>query len=144
MLSTKELALKCEQVRQQTEALVDRVKESAGQAQSLYDLERDVFDGLLQMGRVLIEMFIGLQGEGDLGETIQTPDERTLHRSETKKTRRLRTIFGEHRFEQSVYSAGKGKTIELRPTDARMQLPEGVCLVSAAGVFAVVLCRAGL
>ena len=79
------------------------------------------------MGRDLIEMLLGLQGDGDLGESLQTADERTLHRSDEKKTRRLRTIFAEHRFEQSVYSAGKGKTIELRPPDARRQLPLGVC-----------------
>ncbi len=127
MLSTKELAVKCEQVRQQTERLVDRVKEAASRERSLHELERDLFDRLLKMGRDLIEMFIGLQGDGDLGKSIQTTDERTLHRSEETKTRRLRTIFGEHRFQQYAYSAGKGKTIELRPTDARMQLPVGVC-----------------
>jgi hypothetical protein len=39
----------------------------------------------------------------------------------------LRTIFGAHEFVQFVYSAGSGRTIELRPLDARMQLPAGVC-----------------
>ena len=127
MLSTKELAVKCEQVRRQTEMLVDRVKEAASRERPLHELERDLFDRLLKMGWQLIEMFISLQGDGDLGESIQTPDERTLHRSEQTKTRRLRTLFGEHRFQQYAYSAGKGKAIELRPTDARMQLPVGVC-----------------
>lgn len=127
MLSTKELAVKCEQVRQQTETLMDRVKEAATWGGPLHELERDIFDGLLKMGRDLIDVFIGLQGDGDLGETIQTADERRLHRSQQTKTRRLRTIFGEHRFQQYSYSAGKGKTIELRPLDARMQLPVGVC-----------------
>ena len=127
MLSTKELAVKCEQVRQQTETLVERVKEAASRERPLHELERELFDRLLKMGRDLIEMFISLQGDGDLGESIRTPDERRLHRSEETKTRRLRTIFGEHRVQQYAYSAGQGKTIELRPTDARMQLPVGVC-----------------
>jgi len=110
----------------QTQTLVSCVRDAAADGRPLYQLERDVFDGLLKMGHNLVELFIELQGDGDLGATIETPDGRTLHRGEQPKMRRLRTIFGEHRFVQHVYSMGKGQTIELRPLDARMQLPEGV------------------
>lgn len=133
MLSTNDVTVKCgdvadtcERVLQQTQRLVDRVRDAAAGGQPLHQLERDVFDGLLKMGHSLVDMFIELQGDGDLGSTMETLDGRTLHRAEQPKTRRLRTIFGEHRFVQYVYSAGKGKTIELRPLDARMQLPESV------------------
>ena len=44
MLSTKELAVKCEQVRQQAETLVDRVKEAASRERPLHELERELFD----------------------------------------------------------------------------------------------------
>ncbi len=47
MLSTKELAVKCEQVCQQTEMLVDRVKEAATRRGPLHELERGIFDRLL-------------------------------------------------------------------------------------------------
>lgn len=126
MLSTNDVTVKCEQVMQQTQTLVDRVQDAARNGEPLHQLERDVFDGLLKMGHNFVDMFIELQGEGDLGSTIETPDERRLYRSDQPKARDLRTIFGKHRFEQYVYSAGKGKSIELRPLDARMQLPKGV------------------
>lgn len=127
MLSTTGYAVKCERVHRQAQLLFDRVQRAAVQGEPLHHLERDVFDGLLMMGHDLLDTFIELQGDGNLGETIETPDERRLHRSDEPKRRPLRTIFGFHEFQQYVYSAGQGKAIELRPLDARMQLPEGVC-----------------
>ena len=63
MLSTKdttvkcgEVADKCERVMQQTQTLVDRVKDAAAGRQPLHQLERDVFDSLLKMGHNLIDM----------------------------------------------------------------------------------------
>lgn len=133
MLSTNHLTVKCgnvaeqcERLMEQTQTLVNRVRDAAADGQPLYRLERNVFDGLLNMGHNLVELFLTLQGDGDLGATIEAPDGRTLHRSAQPQPRRLRTIFGAHRFGQYVYSPGKSKTIELRPLDARMQLSEGV------------------
>lgn len=37
----------------------------------------------------------------------------------------MRTIFGEHSFRAYVYSPGSKRKIELRPIDARLNLPEG-------------------
>jgi hypothetical protein len=48
-----------------------------------------------------------------------------LYRSDTLLTRPLRTIFGEHAFEAYVYAQGSKRKIELRPIDARLNLPEG-------------------
>lgn len=127
MLSHNDLQIKVMEIQDRTAKLVDFVIESAGQGQPLHDVERHVFDDLLRIGFEVIDTFVALQGDGDLGEMVQTPEGRTLHRSEKPKPRRLRTIFGEHHFHQYVYAAGKGKTIELRPVDARLQLPAGPC-----------------
>jgi hypothetical protein len=48
-----------------------------------------------------------------------------LYRSDTPMTRPLRTIFGTHAFEAYVYAQGSKRRIELRPVDARLNLPEG-------------------
>lgn len=37
----------------------------------------------------------------------------------------MRTIFGEHTFRAYVYSRGANRKIELRPVDARLNLPDG-------------------
>jgi hypothetical protein len=127
MLSHNDLQIKAREIQERTAKLVDFVIESAGREESLHNVERHVFDDLLRIGFEVIDMFVALQGDGDLGETVQTPEGRTLHRSEKPKLRRLRTIFGEHHFQQYVYAAGKGKQIALRPVDARLQLPAGPC-----------------
>lgn len=90
---------------------------------SLDSVERQVKSHLLQMGKVTVDLFIRLQGNGDLGQAIETEDPRTLYRSDEPVPRKLRSIFGVHSFESYVYSAGAKQAIELRPLDARMQLP---------------------
>lgn len=127
MIANNGASVKCEQLQEQLQELVGQVEVTAAAGRGLYQLEASLLNGLLNIGRGLVNMYIGLQGDGDLGPTVATPDGRTLHRSEEPKNRPLRTIFGQHEFSQFVYCAGKGKAIELRPLDARMELPEGVC-----------------
>lgn len=131
MMENNGVTVKCEHLQQllqqQLQDLAAQVVTAADEGGGLYQLERSLLKGLLDMGWSLVRMYIERQGDGDLGPTVTTPDGRTLHRSEEAKNRPLRTIFGQHEFGQFTYSAGQGKTIELRPLDARMQLPEGVC-----------------
>ena len=110
----------CE-IRDQLEQLLQFVDKSAQDALQLYDVERRVFDEVLKLGHKCVEVFIGLQGKGDLGESV-THGDQTLYRSSSPHPRRLRTVFGEYEFEQFVYSLGANRKIELKPLDARMGL----------------------
>jgi hypothetical protein len=109
------------EIRDQVEELLRFIDQSAQDALSLYDVERRVFDEALKLGHKCVQVFIGFQGNGDLGESVTHADQ-TLHRSSSPHTRRLRTVFGEHEFEQFVYSRGANRKIELKPLDARMGL----------------------
>lgn len=114
------------------------VRRSAGDGSSLDDLERGVLSRILNIGFAAVETFLQAlrqtQGMGDLGAEVViaegTAKETTLARSDEPLERPLRTIFGEHCFRSYVYSRGgtsaKGK-IELRPIDARLNLPGGKC-----------------
>jgi hypothetical protein len=75
------------------------------------------------MGYQAMALFVALQGDGDLGESVETETGKTLRRSEKPTRSTIRSIFGTHSFEQFTYSAAKNKTIELRPISARMALP---------------------
>jgi hypothetical protein len=108
-------------IRGQLEQLLQFVDKAAQNAVHLYDVERRVFDEVLKMGHRCVEVFISLQGQGDLGESL-THGDRTLYRSSFPHSRSLRTVFGEHEFEQFVYSRGVNRKIELKPLDARMGL----------------------
>jgi hypothetical protein len=105
--------------------LTGLVRRSIRDGASLDELERSVFQRVLSMGRAAVDMFLEGQGNGDLGESIATEEGVVLHRSETVTPRPVRTIFGEHCFEAFVYSRGAKQKIELRPIDARLNLPHG-------------------
>ncbi len=109
------------EIRDQLEQLLQFVDKAAQDARQLYDVERRVFDEVLKLGHQCVEVFIGLQGNGDLGEDV-THGDRTLYRSPSPHSRHLRTVFGEHEFEQFVYSPGTNRKIELKPLDGRMGL----------------------
>jgi hypothetical protein len=109
------------EIHDQLEQLLQFVDKAAEDAVQLYDVERRVFDEVLKMGHKCVDVFIGLQGKGDLGENV-THGDQILYRSSSPHTRPLRTVFGEHEFEQFVYSLGANRKIELKPLDARMGL----------------------
>jgi hypothetical protein len=101
------------------------VRQAAQEGSSLDDLERGVFERLLDMGKAAVDLFLNAQGDGDLGDRVTTAEGTVLYRSDTVLPRPLRTIFGEHTLQAYVYSQGSKRKIELRPIDARLNLPEG-------------------
>ena len=110
------------EMAQQLQQFVDQ---AARQGMTLHETEKGVLAMVLKMGGVAIDALLQMQGDGDLGETVQTEDGQTLVRSEEPVRRPLRTVFGEHCFSAYVYSPGLKKKIALRPIDARLNLPEG-------------------
>jgi hypothetical protein len=101
------------------------VHQAAQQGSSLYETEKSILATVLRMGHLATDAFLQLQGDGDLGSTVQTEDGRTLVRSQQPVARPLRTVFGEHSFTAYVYLPGPKKQIALRPIDARLNLPAG-------------------
>jgi hypothetical protein len=77
------------------------------------------------MGHTAVDLFLAAQGDGDLGPTVTTENGTRLRRSDTPQPRALRTIFGEHCLHTYVYAQGAKRAIELRPIDARLNLPAG-------------------
>ena len=105
--------------------LTGLVRRSIPNGVSLDELERSVFQKVLAMGQAAVNLFLQGQGDGDLGASIATEEGIVLQRSETVTPRPVRTIFGEHSFQAFVYSRGPKHKIELRPIDARLNLPKG-------------------
>ncbi len=101
------------------------VRQAVQKGSSFHDVERGVFTRVLEIGFAAVDLFLAAQGEGDLGDCIETPEGTVLYRSEATVERPLRTIFGEHALQTYVYSQGPKRKIELRPIDARINLPEG-------------------
>ena len=115
-----------------TDSLVDMagqlqqsVQQAAAAGDSRYETEKNILAMVLEMGRLATDRFLQLQGDGDLGPTVETEDGVTLQRSDSPSRRPLRTVFGEHTFDAYVYAPGSKQKIALRPIDARLNLPAG-------------------
>jgi len=100
------------------------VERAAHDGTSLREFERNLFDRLLHIGFAAMQQFLAMQGDGDLGETVADEEGRTLYRSAQPAQRRLRTIFGEHRFDAYVYRQRKhpNTPIVLRPVDEHLRI----------------------
>ena len=73
------------------------IVQAAQKGDSLDKVERAVLQSVLQMGFQAIELFVSLQGNGDLGPQVQTGEGKTLQRSDKTLKTTVRSIFGEHR-----------------------------------------------
>jgi hypothetical protein len=116
---------KSDPLTQLADDLTTFVRQAARDGCTLDDVERGVFARVLAMGHEAIALFLQAQGNGDLGASVTTEEGTVLHRSDTVVARPLRTIFGEQALQAYVYSHGSKKRIELRPLDARINLPQG-------------------
>lgn len=103
--------------------LIPFAREAAAVGIRIQDFERGLFDGLLAVGKKVMDAFLEAEGNGDHGSTV-TREGQTLHRSEDPVCRPLRTIFGQHQFMQFVYRAGSDakSAIVWRPVEQRLGL----------------------
>jgi hypothetical protein len=101
------------------------VEYAAKDGRPLHEVERRIFDTVLQIGYAATEQFLRGQGDGNLGQTITTEQGQTLYRSDEPANRPLRTVFGLHSIQAFVYAPGSHQKMALRPVDARLELPEG-------------------
>lgn len=73
---------------------------AAQRGESFGQTERSVREAVFQLGRQALELFIRLQGDGDLGPEVTTEQGKILRRSATTARTTIRSIFGTHGFDQ--------------------------------------------
>jgi hypothetical protein len=110
-------------VHAQLDALLHWVCQSAQDGSSAHDVERDLFQRVLELGRMLFEAFLKLVGPGDFGESVTLDDGCLVQRSAEQHQRRLLTVFGDFMVSRWVYAQREGARFEFIPTDQRLQLP---------------------
>ena len=124
ILSSSSEPDKPDRIAKMADDLAGLVRQAVSSGSSLDSLERSVFRHVLALGQAAMDLFLKAQGHGDLGPNVRTAEDGLLHRSTATQPRALRTIFGEHSFDAFVYSRGPKQKIELRPIDARLNLPD--------------------
>lgn len=104
--------------------MIEFVNEATKKGLRLDQVERELFRSLLEVGRELTTAFIKQAGDGDEGQQVQH-DEQILKRSESKKARPYRSIFGVIEIERYVYASREKQKAEYLPVDERLGLPKG-------------------
>lgn len=90
---------------------------------SIGDVEEELYTGIMELGRRLIQEHIDVRGDGQVGETLCREDGKRLSHKRLG-TRHLETLFGEVEIERVGYSA-RGES-SIFPKDSQMSLPEKV------------------
>lgn len=105
--------------------LANFVRQAAVGGMAAHEVEKEVWQRLLAMGRQATGQFLRMQGDGDVGETVSMPDGRELQRLPEPHRRTYRSIFGPFTLSRYVYGSREGQRIDFVPLDARLALPEG-------------------
>ena len=113
-----------QQMQEVFDALQTLVDETAKGGQPVHEVERGIWQQLMQLGRCCLGQFVALQGDGDMGPTI-TAEGHEWHRLAEHHQRRYVSIFGVFELQRVVYGSREGQKIEFVPVDNRLQLPDG-------------------
>lgn len=105
------------------EGLAGFVRRAAEEGVAAHEAERGIWDRILAMGRQAMGEFLAMQGQGDLGDTMETP-EGEVRRLPEPHRREYHSIFGSFELWRTVYGTREGQRIGFVPLDARLELPE--------------------
>jgi hypothetical protein len=118
--------LKAELMQTIVPQLVEELTEAINRADPIHEVERQLWDTLLLIGRRSLGAFVKSHGSGDQGPTLTLPAGEVVQRLEALHSRRYVSIFGEFTLERTVYGSREGQAIAFVPLDNRLQLPRGV------------------
>jgi hypothetical protein len=142
-----------QQIRQTVAQLEAFVEAAAREGQAVHQVEKGIWQQLLQLGRRCLGHFFALVGDGDLGETAPGADGPLGQRLEEAHVRRYVSIFGTFSLKRVVYGSREGQKITFVPLDNRLQLPasvysyllqdwsQGLCVEAAFGQASATLKR---
>jgi len=118
--------LKMELTQDIVPQISDLLTAARADGRPLHEVERGLWDLVLQIGRQSLGAFLASHATGDVGETVTLPDGREVHRLDQLHPRRYVSIFGIFQLQRTVYGSREGQALEFVPLDNRLQLPQSV------------------
>jgi hypothetical protein len=116
------LSDKAAELREQAQQMLSVIIQASQHATPVHEVERQLWQLALQLGRSALQLLLEHYGPDDAGETFQTPEGKTLKRLGLQ-TRPYLSVFGEFELERFVYGSRPGQKIEFVPLDSRLALP---------------------
>lgn len=120
MMVQEQAILKAKKQFDQMEAAI---RQAASEGQRIDRVERDLWDRMLGIARLMLQGYVDLQGRGDLGATLAY-EGRTLNRLKSLHDRRYVSVFGELLISRMVYGTRETQKLEVIPLDGRLGLPD--------------------
>lgn len=120
MMAQEEAILKAQT---RFDELIDLVRRASATNRSIDQVERDLWDRLLAVGRTMLEGYVAGYDTGDLGPMLEHQG-RPLRRLDELHDRRYVSVFGELTIARSVYGTRETQKHEVVPLDALLSLPE--------------------
>lgn len=108
----------------QVEQLSAYVQQAANAGVAIHEVETAIWERLLAMGRSALGLYLTVQGDGDMGETIALENGESVERLADVHRREYQSVFGRFQLERYVYGSREGQKIVFVPLDSRLQLPE--------------------
>jgi hypothetical protein len=108
----------------QVNELTAYVQQAVSTGTAIHETEAGIWQHILAIGRSALEFYLSLQGDGDVGETVELEHGESARRLPARQSRGYQSVFGSFRLERWVYGSRVGQRIECVPLDSRLQLPE--------------------
>lgn len=107
----------------QLEEMTALVRRCSREARPIDEVERELWQSVLALGRTLLAGYVAGVGPGDAGESL-TYEGRELRRLDSPHDRRYVSVFGELTIPRWVYGTRETQKHEVVPTDAVLGLPD--------------------
>ena len=105
--------------------LVAFVERSARDGIAAHEVEKCLWEKVLELGHDALEMFFQQCGDGDEGAQVTLSDGREVKKLTALHKRFYQSVFGQFELERVVYGTREDQKIEYVPLDAHLQLPAG-------------------
>src|SRR5262245_3859004 len=116
-------ALKAELLQTLVPQVLDVLTRALRAGTAVHQVEAELWDLVLQLGRRRLDTLFKACGSGDLGETLTLPDGRTVRRLKELHPRAYVSIFGAFHLQRTAYGSREGQALQFVPLDNRLQLP---------------------
>src|SRR5260370_12059785 len=118
-------ALKAELLQTLVPQVLDVLTRALAEGTAVHQVEGQLWDLALQVGRRSLTAFFVACGTGDLGASLTLPTGQPVQRFDDLHTRRYVSIFGAFHLERAVYGSRAGQALQFVPLGTRLQLPRG-------------------
>jgi hypothetical protein len=122
-LKNTDIGSKMPKINEMLDEIKQYVCESADIGTAAHEVEKEIFNKVLELGGQALAAFFKMQGTGDIGEYIELPNGNQVKRLNKLRTRTYRSILGNIILHRTAYGKKETSKIESIPLDARLELP---------------------